>query len=125
MVAVQQVLGDVALPAQALLALFLVSVLIASVIGYFAAIGIARFIADRVGGRDLGFVNKALFVALFFLIAVFTGIPGILVAVSALLLGLLPPRLGIGRVHLTGCLLLPITLALFGLDDVLIASLSR
>ncbi len=124
MVAVQQVLGSGA-PASAFLAMFLLSVLIASVIGYFAAIGISRFIANRVGGKDLGLVNRALFIVLVLLIAAFTGIPGLLVAFSALLLGLLPPRIGIGRVHLTGCLLLPIILALFGLDEGIIASLSR
>ncbi|HTY47512.1 MAG TPA: tripartite tricarboxylate transporter permease [Methanomassiliicoccales archaeon] len=124
MVAVQQVLGNEQ-ATSSFLALFLLAVLVASAIGYFAAIGIARCIANRVGGRDLGLVNRALFVVLVALIAFFTGIPGILIATASLLLGLLPPRIGIGRVHLTGCLLLPITLALFGLDEAIIASLSR
>ena len=45
-----------------------------------------------------------------------SGIPGMLLLLAATLLGLVPPRIGTNRVHLTGCLLVPITLFFFGLD---------
>jgi TctA family transporter len=45
-----------------------------------------------------------------------TGIPGLLLLVAATLIGLIPPRIGTDRVHLTGCLLVPITLYFFGLE---------
>jgi len=45
----------------------------------------------------------------------FTGLSGLLLLAVAVLVGLLPPRIGIGRVHLTGSLLLPLILFFLGL----------
>ncbi len=57
------------------------------------------------------------------LVALFCGLPGLLVLGTATLLGLVPPRLGVSRVHLTGCMLLPTALRLAGLDATLLAML--
>jgi putative membrane protein len=100
-----------------MLPLFLLSVLVGSAVGYFAMLCISARIVHRLGGMRLGGVNRLLLVALVVMVAFFTGVPGVLVLVAATLVGLIPPRIGIGRVQLTGCLLVPITIALLGIDD--------
>ena len=109
---------------QGMLALFLLSVLIGSVVGYLAMLWMSRRIVRRLGGMRLGKLNRVLFVALTLMVLLFTGIPGLLLLFSATLVGLIPPRIGVGRVQLTGCLLLPITLALLGLDDGITSALA-
>ena len=61
-------------------------------------------------------MTKAVIVSLVLLVLLMTGIPGLLLLLAATLLGLVPPRIGTNRVHLTGCLLVPITLFFFGLE---------
>ena len=55
-------------------------------------------------------------VSLVLLVLLMSGIPGVILLAAATLMGMLPPRLGTNRVHLTGCLLVPITLFFFGLE---------
>ncbi|MGD1061087.1 MAG: tripartite tricarboxylate transporter permease [Methanomassiliicoccales archaeon] len=118
MAAVGQLLGgDSSTFGGGMLALFLLSVLVGSAVGYLAMLWISQRIVRRLGGLRLGGLNRVLLVVLSFMVLAFTGIPGVLLLAAATLVGLIPPRIGIGRVQLTGCLLLPITIALLGLDE--------
>jgi len=124
MMAVQQLIGNGTDLLALFLPLFLLSVLVSSALGYRLTILLASKLAPRLSGMRLGLLNRFLLFALVILVMAFTGVPGLLVLGAATLLGLLPPKLGLGRVQLTGCLLLPITLALFGLDGSLADLLS-
>ncbi|MDD1770958.1 MAG: tripartite tricarboxylate transporter permease [Methanomassiliicoccales archaeon] len=118
MAAVGQLLGgDSSSFGGGTLPLFLLSVLVGSAVGYVAMLWISRWIVRRLSGLRLGSLNRVLLVALTLMVLAFTGMPGLLLLIVATFVGLIPPRIGIGRVQLTGCLLLPITLALLGLDE--------
>ncbi len=124
MAAVGQLLGDSSTFDGGMLALFLLAVLIGSAVGYVAMLWISRRIVRHLGGLRLGRLNRVLLVALTVMVLAFTGIPGLLLLTAATLVGLIPPRIGVGRVQLTGCLLLPITLALLGLDEGITSALA-
>jgi TctA family transporter len=94
--------------------LLLLSALIASIVGYRCMLFAGAVLSRRTSGKDLGRVNMLVLAALSALILLFNGTSGLVVASVATLVGCLPARLGVRRVHLTGCLLLP--LLLFYLD---------
>ncbi len=68
---------------------------------------LARIFARKCVKMRYGLLVRA--VILFLLLAVFllTGVLGLFVACAATLLGILPPIIGVRRVHLMGCLILP------------------
>jgi TctA family transporter len=103
--------------------LLLVAVLVASAIGYRATMWAGSLFSKKVAGRDMGRLNLIVILGLLALILVFNGLPGLLVAGVATLVGLLPPSLGVRRVHLTGCLLLPLVLFYLNLESVAIGLL--
>jgi putative membrane protein len=88
----------------------------AALLGYLITIRLGRRFAIEVGDLELDKLSKIIVVSLVLLVLLMSGIPGMLLLLSATLLGLVPPRIGTNRVHLTGCLLVPITLFFFGLD---------
>ena len=94
----------------------LMSVFAAALLGYLITIRLGRRFAIEVGDLELDKLSKIIVVSLVLLVLLMSGIPGMLLLLSATLLGLVPPRIGTNRVHLTGCLLVPITLFFFGLD---------
>ncbi len=95
--------------------LLLAAVLLAAAVSYFLALRTGRRLARRAAGADLSSLNKAILVLILALVTVFCGLPGLVVLATATLLGSLPPRLGVSRVHLTGCLLVPAALYFLGL----------
>jgi len=86
----------------------LLSVLITSLLGYFLTIRIGRTFMRMVASLPLKKMNAVLIIFIVSLITVFNGIPGLLVAGVATSVGLLPPKVGIARVHLASCLLIPV-----------------
>jgi TctA family transporter len=92
----------------------LISVFAAALLGYMMTLRLGRVFAARVGDLDLDRLTRIIVVSLVLLVLLMSGIPGLLVLFAATLIGLIPPRIGTKRVHLTGCLLLPITLFFFG-----------
>ena len=96
--------------------MLLVSVFAAALLGYLITIRLGGLFSIRIGNIDLNRMSKLIVLALVLLVFLMTGIPGMLLLLCATLLGLIPPRIGTNRVHLTGCLLLPITLFFFGLE---------
>ena len=96
--------------------MLLVSVFAAALLGYVITLRLGRMFAAKVGDLDLNRLTRTIVVTLVLLVLLMSGIPGLLLLLAATLLGLLPPRIGTNRVHLTGCLLLPIALFFFGLE---------
>lgn len=96
--------------------LLLVSVFAAALLGYAITLHLGRLFAAKVGCIDLDRMTKIIVVSLVLLVLLMNGIPGLLLLLAATLLGLVPPRIGTNRVHLTGCLLVPITFFFFGLE---------
>jgi TctA family transporter len=103
--------------------LLLVSVLVSAAVSYRLTITLGRWFARSAAGADLRLLNRGILVLLIALVLVFCGLPGLIVLGVSTLLGLLPPRLGVGRVHLVGCLLLPSALSFLGLDAALLSML--
>jgi putative membrane protein len=88
---------------------------LASLLGFLYAFALGRLLArhaSRVPYRTLVATVTVLLVLLIFL---FTGPLGLAVASVATAVGLLPPLLGVRRVHLMGALLLPVIVFLLGL----------
>jgi putative membrane protein len=105
------------------LPLLLLAVLLSAAVSYRLATFLGTRFAGLAAGADLRPLNKAVLVLLIALIALFCGAPGLVVLGAATLLGLLPPRLGVSRVHLTGCLLVPLALYFLGLKAALLSVL--
>ncbi len=85
----------------------LFSIALASAIGYFATIWAGKVmsrVADRVEPNTLNNIVLALIVILVFL---FTGPWGLAVLLGCSVLGMVPPALGISRVTMASCLILP------------------
>jgi putative membrane protein len=98
--------------------------LIAALLGHFLTIKVGRMMARRLGGIDLRALNLFLLMFILSLVLLFNGLPGLLLLSVSVLLGLAPPLLGISRVHLTGCLLVPLILFFFGLQEPFIGLLT-
>jgi TctA family transporter len=128
MLAVKSVLGTEGIDAVASFpsssfTLLLLSVLVSSAFGYFVTLRLGKFVARRLGGADVRRLTQGILMFVVLLVVVFNGIPGLILLACATLLGLVPPTVGIGRVHLTGCLLLPLILFFLGLEEPLLHAL--
>jgi putative membrane protein len=96
--------------------LMLLSVAIAAAIGYWATIRSGRTMVRFISKVNIRKMNAAIVIAVVALAAVMTGVWGIAILLVSSIVGLIPLSAGIGRVHLSGCLLLPVILMQFGLD---------
>ncbi|MFQ6009926.1 MAG: tripartite tricarboxylate transporter permease [Candidatus Aenigmatarchaeota archaeon] len=89
-----------------------------------ASAGVAAYITIRMTRKFVFFLKRMdyrrlclhIFVLLFALVAIFSGSTGLVVALVALSIGLIPNIVGIKRSHCMGCLLLPTILLFAGLS---------
>ncbi len=127
MLAAKDVLGrsgaELIAPPSPWFPLLLVSVLVSAVVSYHLTIALGARFARQAAGADLRLLNRAILVLIVALVFAFCGLPGLLVLAIATFLGTLPPRLGVGRVHLVGCLLVPSALYFLGLKAALLSML--
>ena len=96
--------------------LILFSIAVSSAAGYAITIGAGKAmagIAERVPSDTLGTVSLLLILALVLLL---TGPWGLAVLALSAALGMAPPALGIGRVCLTACLIVPVLMSQAGLS---------
>ncbi|MEW5761192.1 MAG: tripartite tricarboxylate transporter permease, partial [Candidatus Thermoplasmatota archaeon] len=94
--------------------LFLLSIIISSVLAYFLTIYFGKIFAslyNKVPYRKLGI---AIVIFLILLVYLFSGALGLLVCGVAICIGLIPPLIGVRRVHLMGCIVFPVILYYFG-----------
>ncbi len=103
--------------------LLLVGVLVGCLVGNRALLWLGTRFARSVSGVDTPRLNRVILVLLLALTVAFNGVPGVLVLAASTLLGLVPPAVGVGRVHLTGCLLVPVLLFLLDVRDAASAAL--
>jgi len=119
MVVVKEIIGDsMSGFANGIFVLMLLSVVIASVIGYVASIRSGKMISERISKIDIKKLNMTVLVMIVILTILLTGVWGIAVLLISSVIGMIPLNAGIGRVHLSGCLLIPVVLMQFGLDPV-------
>jgi putative membrane protein len=109
--AVKQVIGDSlgGFCSEAFV-LILMSMALASLLGYAATIGAGKMmvrISGRISPETMGNAVLALIVIL---VLLFTGPFGLAVLVISAAVGRIPPAFGVSRVCLTGCLMVPVVL---------------
>lgn len=93
--------------------LILLTVVIASMASFFITLKIGKFVALKIGkiGARYGLISRVMLLVLFVLIFIFSGTMGLILAIVATLIGLLPPKMGTMRVHLMGVIILPALMA--------------
>ena len=97
--------------------------LVGCAVGNGALLWLGAWFARSASRIDAPRLNRAILFLLLLLTVAFNGVPGVLVLVASTILGMVPPAMGVGRVHLTGCLLVPVLLFLLGIRDVASAAL--
>jgi len=107
--------GNMALwePASAppmLLIVLLVSALLAAGVAYPLTVGFSRLAATRIHRVRYDLVARGILVLLVLLLLILAGAAGLMISVLAALLGLVPPKAGVKRVHLMGALIVPVVL---------------
>ena len=91
-----------------LLLLLLLSALLAAAVAYPLTVGVSRLAAVRIHRVRYDFVARGILAVLAVLLFVMAGAAGLMIAVLTGLLGLVPPRAGVKRVHLMGALIVPV-----------------
>ena len=95
-----------AVPSQ--LVLILVAVLISSVLAYFLTLRIGKVFAEHFHKVPYRKLVTFIIVLLVVLVILMSGPVGLIILLVATLLGLIPPTVGVRRVHLIGCLIVPV-----------------
>ncbi len=96
------------------MALLMVSVLLASAMAYFITLKMGAIMASRYHRINPRLLNRGTLLLIIALVTILNGPLGLAVLVSATLVGMVPLCLGVGRVHLSGALLLPVLIGLAG-----------
>ena len=94
--------------------LLLLAVVIAGVFGLFLTLYIGRWFASRYHRVPYRLLTKGIIVSLVVLVALFTGPVGLVVLAVGTCIGLLPPLVGVQRVHMMGCIVVPVVLYFLG-----------
>jgi TctA family transporter len=120
MLAVREIIGPQEINASLnqispVFSLLLFSIFIASIVGFTLTFVLGKGISKKLENVNIEKINLAVLLLLILLICLMTGPIGLVVLVTATCLGLIPPLVGVKRVQLTGCLLLPIALFFAGL----------
>jgi len=97
--------------------LMMLSVAIATMLGYVITIQVGRLMCKVAGGIDSSKLNKAVLVFTIALVALLTGPFGLLMLLASTFLGSMPATCGIDRIPLSGCLIVPVVLSELGLVD--------
>ena len=93
-----------------LLAVLLISAAIAAVAAYPLTIAFSRLAARRIHRVRYDILARGILAALALLLLVLAGAAGLMIALIAAVLGLVPPLAGVKRVHLMGSLIVPVVL---------------
>lgn len=91
----------------------LICILLSSLLSYLLTMRLGGRLLLKAQGRDLTGLNRAALLGMVLLSFLLAGPTGLLLLFLSTLLGMLPGKVGVSRVHLTGCLLLPILLYYF------------
>lgn len=103
--------------------LLLLSAAIATLLGYAATILCGKAMSRAVSKINISVLNRICLILIVSLVLVFTGPFGILILAVSTVIGFLPVMFGIGRVYLTGCLILPTVLTYLGVREIVLTAL--
>ena len=88
----------------------MVSALLAAGVAYPLTVGFSRLAATRIHRVRYDLVARGILALLVLLLLILAGAAGLMISVLAALLGLVPPKAGVKRVHLMGALIVPVVL---------------
>lgn len=91
---------------------FLLAAAVASVAAFFLTRGFGALFARLAGAVPYRRIVLGVLSFLVGIILLLSGVTGLVIAAFATLIGLLPPLVGVKRVHLMGCLIVPLVLLL-------------
>ncbi len=92
-----------------------VSMAIASVLTFIITIRAGALVSTVVQRADMSAVSRIVLVSMIVLTILFCGYWGLIVLLVCTLIGMAPLLLGLHRIHLTGCLIVPVLLFRLGL----------
>ena len=110
-------------PMNSMFMILLFTAAISSFLGYYSTVACGRIMSKIINHIDTLLLNRACIVLVVILVAVMTGPWGIVILIACTLLGFLPSKIGISRVYLTGCLLIPALLNSLFMRDVFLSFL--
>lgn len=125
MMNVSEILGDSVIgPVNDCFLLLLLSAAIAALLGYQITIACGKLASAIASRFEMDRLNRFCLVLMIILVFIFTGPYGILVLAISTFIGFIPISMGIGRYHLTGCLIIPTLLTYLGIRDAIVLSLA-
>ena len=124
MMVVEDILGDsiIGMLNEGFLILLLTAA-IATFLAFHITIYCGRMMCDIVSRFDMSRINRVCLVLVVVLVASFTGPYGIMILIVSTIIGFIPIMFGVGRVYLTGCLLIPTLLTFLSVRDTILMSL--
>ena len=124
MIIIGDILGDSVIGAlNECFLLLLLTAVFAAFLGYHSTILCGRIMSRIINRVDTLLLNRICIILVISLVLLMTGPYGLLVLAIATLMGFLPVRIGISRVYLTGCLLIPALLSSLFLRNALLSFL--
>jgi len=94
--------------------LMLLCILSAALIGYFVTIYSGKWMSGAISNVKMGSFSRVVITAMIILVTLMTGWIGLFVLATSTLLGLVPTSANVSRVHLSGCLIIPVILLRLG-----------
>ena len=124
MITIGDILGDsVVGPLNEYFLLLLLTAAFAAFLGYHSTIICGRMMSCIINRIDTKLLNKICIITILALVFLMTGPYGMMILFVSTLLGFLPVRVGISRVYLTGCLLIPALLSSLFVRDAILSLL--
>ncbi len=90
--------------------ILLIAAFISATLSFFLTVELGKFftkITEKLGER-YGHLSMGILITLVIITFLITGVLGLIILVIGSAIGLLPPKLGVMRVHLMACILLPV-----------------
>ena len=124
MIIIGDILGDSIMgPMNGFFIVLLLTAAIAAFLGYHSTIICGKLMSKIINNIDTLLLNKLCILLILALVFLITGPYGLMILFISTLMGFLPVRLGISRVYLTGCLLIPALLSSLLIRDTVVSFL--
>ncbi len=92
------------------LSALLLSALIAAIVSIFLALFFGKLFAKHCSRINYTRLVRGVIVFLVVMVLLFSGVLGLMILVISTCVGMIPPLIGVKRVHLMGCLIIPVIL---------------
>lgn len=103
--------------------LLLISVALASVLGYYLTIASGKLMSSVADKIELSSLNKGIMIFVGLLVLLLTGPYGLIILFVSTVIGFIPISVNISRIPLTGCLMIPVLLDNFGFANVVMSTI--